>query len=147
YNTPWSGLTESHLRGKLPLGAVKESLSRIVHGKKIVGAAIRNDLKALQMDHPAVVDIQDFEMFRRPKPNDTPINLAELWSTHFRNKKPIQQSSHSPIVDARAAMALFKLSQGITTDINAEIDDLAEAIEKQHLNVEDNVKSMATDMW
>ncbi|RWS19632.1 Apoptosis-enhancing nuclease-like protein [Leptotrombidium deliense] len=58
YQTEWSGITAKHLEGKKPLKAVTDMLMPILKGNTVIGAAIHNDLAALNICHDDIWDIQ-----------------------------------------------------------------------------------------
>ncbi|RWS19750.1 hypothetical protein B4U80_12227 [Leptotrombidium deliense] len=123
YQTEWSGITAKHLEGKKSIKEVNDLLLPLIKGKTVIGAAVHNDLNALGISHDQIWDIQTHYGQRK---------LSTLWAEKFPDKPRIQTGSHSAIVDARAAMALYKLAVWEPTEM-VDLKDLASRLEDCHL--------------
>lgn len=98
------------------LEEVRNQVDSLLHGRTVVGHALRNDFRAMMVSHPTkdVRDTAKFGRFVRPSP-------GAHYSTAPRNMKSkklrdlakqylgvrMQSGSHSSVEDARAALYLY----------------------------------------
>ena len=109
YRTNVSGITPNLLRqhGK-PFQQVQKRVSDILKGKIVVGHALKNDFKALLLDHPRHL-MRDTSLFKKFRNHITkrPRSLKSLAFEYLG--KAIQDGEHSSVEDARCALELFKI--------------------------------------
>eukprot|EP00961_Rhodomonas_salina_P298646 3938251-Rhodomonas_salina.1 len=106
YNTQYSGVTPRHLRYAPRLCDVRAKIESIIAGKLLVGHAITNDLRALELWHPpdAIIDTQRIPEIQRLFENDTP-GLKRVCRGLLGIE--IQNGAHSALEDAQATAAVF----------------------------------------
>jgi RNA exonuclease 4 len=125
YRTFVSGIREEHVMSEeaMPLDYVQNLVAGILRGKILIGHGLENDLKALCLNHPWT-DIRDTAKYA---PFMTKVELRSpnyLCSRNLTNMRPrklkdlayeklgmeiqVMGVPHSPLEDAKAAMALYK---------------------------------------
>lgn len=116
----WAGLTRNHIQpafGALPFSKVKENLRGLLRDRILVGHALHNDTRALEINQSWELrgkrDTQTYSGFRRYG-RITP-GLAFL--SELLLDQTIQSSFHCSIEDAKATRQLYKLQE---MDIDAE---------------------------
>ena len=113
YRTSVSGILPKHLVTALPFTEVQKHVSSVLHGKILVGHGLRNDLKALLLTHPwtHIRDTAAYRPYCRPSKDGhmKPRRLVHLVQEYLG--VDIQNGSHDPAEDARAALALYKLKR------------------------------------
>eukprot|EP00961_Rhodomonas_salina_P101432 1364929-Rhodomonas_salina.1 len=110
YNTRYSGVTPRHMRYAPPLREVRSRIESILRGKVLVGHAIENDLRALDLWHPpdAIIDTQKIPEIQLLFANDTP-GLKRVCLGLLRRE--IQSGAHSALEDAQATAAVFSVAR------------------------------------
>ena len=111
YRTRWSGIRHKDLVGARPFSQLQQEVADILKGKILIGHGLENDLKSLMLTHPRS-KIRDSAHWMHFK-----IKRAKGLKAHSRKLKDlakeffdwdIQEGEHSPVVDARAALAVYK---------------------------------------
>ena len=116
YRTFVSGITAQHLQpenGAIPFDECRAKVASILHGKILVGHALKNDLAVLRIHHPwqDIRDTAKYEPFMKTRFDD-----GILWPRKLRDlckerlDKDIQKigETHNPIEDATSALDLYK---------------------------------------
>lgn len=107
YRTGVSGVTAALLKDAPDFGSVQGHVAQLLHGKVLVGHALKNDLRVLMLGHPRrdTRDTSKYRPFRRLSRGKNPAlrNLA----AHFLGIT-IQKGSHDSADDARVAMLLYR---------------------------------------
>lgn len=105
YRTEFSGITRRDLMGAPALSEVRPQTQELLRGHLLVGHSVRKDLELLGISHPAqdIRDTSNLPRFldrngRRRKLKDIALEFSAA---------RIQEASHDPEEDARAAMMLF----------------------------------------
>ena len=118
YRTAVSGVRPHHLVGAPSLSEVQATVAGLLHGRLLVGHALKNDLKALMLSHPRRLlrDTARYPPLMRKAPHvggptaearrGRPARLQELAAQHLG--LTIQTGEHSPVEDARAALLLYQ---------------------------------------
>jgi RNA exonuclease 4 len=118
YRTAVSGVRPHHLVGAPSLSEVQTTVAGLLHGRLLVGHALKNDLKALMLSHPRRLlrDTARYPPLMRKAPHvggptaearrGRPARLQELAAQHLG--LTIQTGEHSPVEDARAALLLYQ---------------------------------------
>ncbi|XP_013421360.1 apoptosis-enhancing nuclease [Lingula anatina] len=111
YRTPWSGLRKKDLVQAVPTISAVNQIKKTVKGKIIVGHALQNDFKVLQLGHPwpETRDICTYKPLRAMANYEVhnAASLKKLSASLLKRK--IQSGEHCSLEDARATMDLFKL--------------------------------------
>eukprot|EP00553_Chaetoceros_curvisetus_P013668 CAMPEP_0204641472 /NCGR_PEP_ID=MMETSP0717-20131115/51153_1 /ASSEMBLY_ACC=CAM_ASM_000666 /TAXON_ID=230516 /ORGANISM="Chaetoceros curvisetus" /LENGTH=367 /DNA_ID=CAMNT_0051662137 /DNA_START=124 /DNA_END=1230 /DNA_ORIENTATION=+ len=118
YRTFVSGIKPEHIESKsaMPLAKVQYLVSKILHGKILVGHGLENDLKVIGIQHPwcdtrdtakygpfmRTIEKENTETIRCPK------RLRDLVFEKFGKEIQVAGKSHCPVEDAVAAMDLYK---------------------------------------
>lgn len=123
YRTFVSGIEAKDLEGEraMPLQEVKDMVQKTLHGKILIGHALENDLKALQITHPwhdtrdsavyppfmqEVPDLEDSsKSILRPR------KLKELVKDRLGNDIQALGKAHDPVEDALSALRLYKMER------------------------------------
>lgn len=111
YRTKISGIRPELIESGQDFDSVRESVKLLLHGRILVGHALKNDLLVLNLRHPRQ-KIRDTSRFnpiaRRIRALGTPSlkNLAKLILG-----EEIQTGIHDSVQDASAAMKIFKIFQ------------------------------------
>ncbi|XP_031096299.1 small RNA degrading nuclease 1-like [Ipomoea triloba] len=107
YRTDITGITATDLDGvTCSLADVQRSLKKLLsHGKILVGHSLYNDLRALQIDHPRVIDTAYVFKYRDEPPNRRP-SLSNLCKFVLGFELRKKGSPHNCLDDACAAMKL-----------------------------------------
>lgn len=117
FRTQYSGVLPRHLQSHnaMSVDDCRAKVTELLHGKILVGHALRNDLQALMLTHPAE-DIRDTAKYRPYQRcggdgKYRPRKLRDLVAEHCGMTIQRPGESHDSIDDARAALALFKVSR------------------------------------
>ena len=120
YRTFVSGIEAKDLNGDkaMSLQEVKDVVQKTLHGKILIGHALENDLKALQISHPwhdtrdsaiyppFMQDVPDLE--DSSKTSLRPRKLKELVKDRLGNNIQELGKAHDPVEDALSALRLYK---------------------------------------
>ncbi|CAM9984946.1 unnamed protein product [Pylaiella littoralis] len=115
FRTFVSGVKANHLKGGLRLRQCQEEVAAILKDRVLVGHALKNDMAALMMSHPARVtrDTATYRPYQKAHGKAggklRPKSLKILSEEHL--DRVIQTGQHNPAEDARAAMDLYKLAR------------------------------------
>jgi RNA exonuclease 4 len=117
YRTWVSGIHPHHLKNAPSFQKVQRRVAKLLEGKILIGHAINNDLKALQLSFPEsmIRDTSlfgDFRKFAKGK-KDTP--ALKVLAKQLLDLD-IQSSSHDSVEDARITMLLFQQGMEQWTD-------------------------------
>jgi RNA exonuclease 4 len=123
YRTFISGIKEEHVTSDraMPLDYVQNLVAGILRGKILIGHGLENDLKALCLNHPWT-DIRDtakYAPFMTKVETSSILSLVDAPELRPRKLKDLAYEKlgmeiqvmgvpHSPLEDAKAAMALYK---------------------------------------
>ncbi|KAJ2140898.1 tRNA (guanine-N(7)-)-methyltransferase (tRNA(m7G46)-methyltransferase) [Coemansia sp. RSA 678] len=107
YRTWVSGIRKSDLDGGRDFESVQREVAELLEGRVLVGHALKNDLNALMLTHPPL-DVRDTLKYPgfRSKGSKTAPALRKLAANILQLR--IQDGEHSPIVDAKTAMLLYR---------------------------------------
>mmetsp|Transcript_19666 Transcript_19666/g.46172 ORF Transcript_19666/g.46172 Transcript_19666/m.46172 type:complete len:374 (+) Transcript_19666:189-1310(+) len=117
YRTFVSGITAEDLEGSrvMELADVRNLVRITLSGKILIGHALENDLKALNITHPwhDIRDSATYAPFMREILSDDkkllrPRKLKELVQNNLGREIQELGKSHDPIEDARSALQLYK---------------------------------------
>ena len=111
YRTPWSGIRRSDMRNALPMQEALEKIHRILSDKIVVGHALQFDFDVLKYSHPGQ-DTRDTSMYVPVRvlagtPTGSTPSLKNLAASLLGRR--IQRGSHCSVVDATAALDIYKL--------------------------------------
>lgn len=115
YRTFVSGITPLDVEdATLTLEECRQEVQRLITDKILVGHALKNDLRALDLTHPwmATRDTAKYEPFMQTRFEDKvlwPRKLKELASEKLERKIQREGEPHSAYEDAAAAMDLYRL--------------------------------------
>jgi RNA exonuclease 4 len=106
YRTHVSGIRPKDLHNGETFETVQKEVADILHGRILVGHALRNDMKVLFLSHPRkyMRDTSRYKLFRKFTNGRTP-SLRKLAEEILGVK--IQQGEHDSVVDAKTAMQLY----------------------------------------
>ena len=113
YRTQYSGIVAGMLeKNGRPFKQVQKEVANLIHGKVVVGHALINDFRYLDLSHPPdmIRDTALHPAFMKANPKTGTLNpqkLSKLALEHLG--LVIQEGTHDPAEDARTAMALFKM--------------------------------------
>uniref|UniRef100_A0A182LVN1 RNA exonuclease 4 n=1 Tax=Anopheles culicifacies TaxID=139723 RepID=A0A182LVN1_9DIPT len=111
YRTDISGIRPEHIANGVEFNTVRELVRQIIHGKILVGHALKNDLLVLNLRHPKY-NIRDTSRFRPIAKKAGSFGTPSLKSIAFALLgEDIQDGSHDSVEDARAAMKIYLLFQ------------------------------------
>ncbi|XP_035906785.1 RNA exonuclease 4 [Anopheles stephensi] len=109
YRTDISGIRPEHITHGVDFRTVRELVRQIIHGKILVGHALKNDLLVLNLRHPKY-NIRDTSRFRPIAKKAGAFGTPSLKSIAFALLgEDIQDGSHDSVEDARAAMKIYML--------------------------------------
>ncbi|PIA35064.1 hypothetical protein AQUCO_03600015v1 [Aquilegia coerulea] len=108
FRTAISGIRPRDLKKAKDFHTVQMKVADLLKGRKLVGHAIHNDLKALLLSHPRndIRDTSEYRLFLKEGRKRALKSLA----AEFLGAK-IQHGEHCPVEDARAAMLLYQKNQ------------------------------------
>ena len=108
YRTFISGILESHLHpsSARPFAEVQADVAKLLHGRILVGHALRNDLEVLLLSHPKR-DIRDTARYAKWRKQHHGTPALRVLAREVLGLE-IQTGEHSSVEDARAAMLLFR---------------------------------------
>jgi len=119
YRTFVSGIRREHIESDsaVMLEEVRDTVSKILRGKILIGHGLENDLKAIGISHPRC-DIRDttmyqpymgqFQMTKGEPLVFRPRKLKDLAWENLGEQIQVMGIAHSPIEDAMATMNLYK---------------------------------------
>lgn len=114
YRTFVSGVTDADMgAATLTLAECRTKVASLLEGKILVGHALKNDMKALNLSHPWYMtrDTAKYEPFMQIRFNDGvlwPRKLKELAKCKLQRDIQINGQPHSSCEDAMAALDLYK---------------------------------------
>ena len=111
YRTRYSGIRKRDLVGARPFKKLQQEVADLLKGRMLVGHGLENDLKALMLTHPRGKrrDSAHWAKLKIKRANGLKSlsrKLKDLAKEFF--DWDIQEGEHSPVVDARAALAVYK---------------------------------------
>jgi len=115
YRTFVSGITASVLEeAEMDIAACKSRVLEILEDKILVGHGLKNDLRVLGISHPWYMtrDTAKYEPFMKVRFDDGvlwPRSLKELAEEKLNKKMQVDGEPHCPVVDAVAALDLYRL--------------------------------------
>ncbi|XP_076877598.1 apoptosis-enhancing nuclease [Brachyhypopomus gauderio] len=112
YRTRWSGIRKKHLVGALPFEEARKEIIQLLEGKVVVGHALHNDLRVLEITVPRhmVRDTSHMSLLRMMAGiSGTCVSLKKLTSALLKRTIQVGQQGHCSVEDARAALDLYKL--------------------------------------
>lgn len=109
YRTAVSGVTPELLKQGRSFEEVQEDVATLLHGRILVGHALKNDLSVLMLSHPK----QDTRDTSHHKPFRDTYSAGRIPSLRTLANEVLglhnfQEESHDSVEDARVAMLLFK---------------------------------------
>lgn len=139
YRTFVSGITKEDLQEKatLSLEECRKEVLQLLQNHILVGHALKNDLKALDVSHPwwLTRDTAKFEPFMKIRFDDGilwPRKLKELVSEKLHQEIQLEGQPHSPYEDALAALDLYKTVRCKWESVMAYKVDKTNQIRLQH---------------
>ena len=119
YRTRWSGIRPENLARAPSIKSVRRRVLRLINGKILVGHAIHNDLKALNIQHDRAQlrDTACCQDLRAALEVAVPGKYGARHSPSLKNLckyvlgVEIQSGEHCPVEDAASAMRLFQHSR------------------------------------
>ncbi|KAL4874124.1 hypothetical protein BDV12DRAFT_181965 [Aspergillus spectabilis] len=107
WRTHVSGIAPKHMVEARTLEQVQKEVAEILHGRVLVGHAIRNDLDALLLSHPKrdIRDTSKHPPYRKIAGGGSP--RLKILASEFLGLQ-IQGGAHSSVEDARATMLLYR---------------------------------------
>ncbi|XP_051893328.1 RNA exonuclease 4 [Pristis pectinata] len=110
YRTWVSGIRPEDIKNGEDFKVVQKEVADILKGRILVGHAIHNDLKILHLGHPKknIRDTQKYKPFKALVECGRP-SLKHLCRQILKIK--VQESAHSSVQDAQAAMRLYTLAR------------------------------------
>jgi len=113
YRTRWSGVLPHHLRGAPDIDAIRTVVKDLLHGRIVVGHSLKNDFDALALPLPPKHLMRDTALYKPfrsglPGTKSRPRKLKDLALEHLGMVIQEGREGHSPVEDARAALALYK---------------------------------------
>ncbi|KAG5360451.1 RNA exonuclease 4 [Yarrowia sp. B02] len=102
-----SGVTPAKVANGISFAEAQERVKRLLNGRVLIGHALINDLAVLGLDHPRgdIRDTQKPQYFKTVCGCKTPSLKHVMKECVDLN---IQQGEHSSVIDAQAAMLLFR---------------------------------------
>ncbi|XP_078678185.1 RNA exonuclease 4-like isoform X2 [Branchiostoma floridae x Branchiostoma belcheri] len=109
YRTFVSGIRPQDLKDGESFQSVQKEVADILKGRILVGHALQNDMKALQMTHPKqmIRDTSNFPPFKSLAGGNNTPSLKKLAAGVLHLQ--IQKGEHCSIQDAQVAMRLYTL--------------------------------------
>lgn len=111
YRTRWSGIRKRNMRDAIPFQLAQQQIRDILQGKIVVGHAVFNDFKVMQIQHEGkyIRDTSGYKPLRAlaSKSVTTPMSLKNLAQVLLGRN--IQQNEHCSVEDSRATLDLYKL--------------------------------------
>eukprot|EP00980_Cylindrotheca_fusiformis_P019354 scaffold6638_cov127-Cylindrotheca_fusiformis.AAC.38 len=114
YRTSISGIKEKDLQdANITLEDCREKVVKLIANKILVGHSLKNDLKALGIQHPwwLIRDTAKYAPFMRERREDgvlSPRKLKDLVRERLHREIQVADQPHSPYEDALASLDLYK---------------------------------------
>jgi RNA exonuclease 4 len=115
YRTFVSGIRKADLeRAELDIDMCRERVQEIIEDKILIGHALKNDMRVLEIDHPWFMtrDTAKYEPFMQVRFEDGvlwPRKLKELVKEKLNKEIQVVGKPHSAYEDALAALDLYRL--------------------------------------
>ncbi|OON15791.1 exonuclease, partial [Opisthorchis viverrini] len=115
FRTRWSGIRPFDMRRSIPFACAQEQVERIIRDRIVVGHMVHNDFNVLKLKHPCWL-IRDTAKAAYAKlvagfPTDKVVGLRALTLRLFGTE--IQKGEHCSIEDARATMAIYRVTEKV----------------------------------
>mmetsp|Transcript_5141 Transcript_5141/g.14704 ORF Transcript_5141/g.14704 Transcript_5141/m.14704 type:complete len:279 (-) Transcript_5141:124-960(-) len=117
YRTFVSGITAEDMESaELTLEECREQVLDLLEGKFLIGHALKNDLKALDIQHPWFMtrDTAKYEPFQQVRFDDGvlwPRKLKDLAKEKLHRDIQVEGKPHSAYEDALAALDLYRMTR------------------------------------
>eukprot|EP00946_MAST-07B_sp_MAST-7B-sp1_P000281 g281.t1 len=110
YRTWVSGIRKRDLQHAMPFARAKADVKALLEGKILVGHAVHNDLKCLELNHPdeSVRDTAQYPPLMRRNPATGKLQPRKLKDLSEQIGYAIQSGSHSSVEDAQATMRVYR---------------------------------------
>ncbi|RPB29354.1 hypothetical protein L211DRAFT_769459, partial [Terfezia boudieri ATCC MYA-4762] len=108
WRTHISGVRPSDMANAIPFSTAREQVQILLRGRILIGHALHNDLKVLNLKHPRrdVRDTSQLEILRKIYGNGRTPALRKLSKEVLGIE--IQGGEHSSVVDASACMLVYR---------------------------------------
>ncbi|CBY20934.1 unnamed protein product [Oikopleura dioica] len=105
YRTAISGIEEKHMKNAQSFYKLKSKVNNAIAGKIVVGHGLSHDFQALRLNHPESMQRDSAEYFKGKFVKYKRPALKELAKDQLGLE--IQAGSHSPRIDAKAALDIY----------------------------------------
>uniref|UniRef100_A0A182Q569 RNA exonuclease 4 n=1 Tax=Anopheles farauti TaxID=69004 RepID=A0A182Q569_9DIPT len=107
YRTKISGIRPEHIADGTDFKIIRELVRKVIHGRILVGHALKNDLMVLNLRHPKY-NIRDTARYKPIAKKARSFGTPSLKSIAQRFLgEDIQDGEHDSVEDARAAMKIY----------------------------------------
>ncbi|TNV83849.1 hypothetical protein FGO68_gene11969 [Halteria grandinella] len=112
FRTWVSGVHPHHMKDAKPFKQAKQECHKLLKGKIIVGHALTGDFRVLELDEAFVAKekVRDTSRYRKYQNDHGQAQSLKVLTEKFLLRK-IQSGSHCSVTDARAALALYRISE------------------------------------
>lgn len=110
YRTWVSGIRKRDLQHAMPFSRAKSDVAALLKGKILVGHAVHNDLKCLEIEHPDTMirDTAQYPPLMRRNQATGKLQPRKLKDLSEQIGYAIQSGSHSSVEDAQATMRVYR---------------------------------------
>ena len=115
FRTWVSGVAPHHMKQAKPFHIAKEEVHRLLKGKIVVGHSLTGDFRVLHLED-GVTDIvnkekvRDTSKYKKYQNQHGQAQSLKVLTEKYLLRK-IQSGSHCSVTDARAALALYRISE------------------------------------